>query len=135
MKKLLFITFLAALALSFSPQSVLGATGNTPAPATPSKPIPFLSNPLKANNVEQALYLAVDIAIFLGTILAVLMFIWVGFKFVMAQGNDTKLSEAKKWFMYVAIGTAVLISSKVIVDTIKTTAIETGLVNESLFKK
>lgn len=105
-----------------------------PAPAAPAKPIPLLSNPLRVNSVKDTLYLAVDLAIFIGSILAVLAFIVVGFKFVMAQGNDSKLSEAKQWFLYAVIGTAILIGSKVIVEVIKSTLISAGVVNESLLK-
>lgn len=127
------------ISYSYAQETPPGGTGSTPPPggtgSTPDTKIVPLTNPIKANNVQEILFLAVDLAIFIGTILAVLMFIWIGFQFVMAQGSDTKLSEAKKWFMYAAIGTAVLISSKVIVEVIKNTFVSTGIVNESLFKK
>jgi Sec-independent protein secretion pathway component TatC len=96
---------------------------------------PTLSNPLKANSVTELLFSVVDMAMFIGMIVAVLMFIWIGFKFVMAQGNDKALSEAKSWFLYAVIGTAVLISAKLIVSVVQNTLTSTGLVNESLLKK
>jgi hypothetical protein len=138
-----FLTIFALILFIFSCNFAVAAdiNNNTPASsATPSatptasKPIPFLTNPIKVNNVQSAIYLFVDLAIFVGSILAVLAFIVVGFKFVMAQGNDSKLSEAKQWFLYAVIGTAILIGSKVIVEVIKSTLISTGVVNESLLK-
>ncbi len=96
---------------------------------------PTLSNPLKANSVTELLFSVVDMAMFIGMIVAVLMFIWIGFKFVMAQGNDKALSEAKSWFLYAVIGTAVLISAKLIVSVVQNTLTSSGLVNESLLKK
>lgn len=96
---------------------------------------PSLQNPLKADNIEKFLLSMVDLAIFIGVILAVLMFIYIGFKFVLAQGDPKKLKDAKDWFLYAVIGTAVLISSKVIVEVIKTTFISAGVVNENYFKK
>ena len=91
-----------------------------------------LDNPIQANNIRELLLSVVDLAINIGVVVAVLMFVWVGFKFIWAQGNESELSEAKQWFMYVVIGTALLISSKVIVEVVKTTLISTGIVNQQL---
>lgn len=113
-----------------------GATGNTaPAPTPAAKIVPSLQNPLKVGDVQSLLGTIVDLAIFIGLIMAVLVFIFIGFKFVMAQGNDSALKDAKQWFLYAVIGTAVLISAKVIVDVVKNTFVSAGVVNESLFKK
>lgn len=92
-----------------------------------------LQNPLKVNSIQAIIFLAVDIAIYVGVSFAILAIIFVGFKFVLAQGNDTKLTDAKKWFFYIIIGLAILISSKVIVEIVKNTLVKSGVVNESLF--
>ncbi len=102
---------------------------------TAPQSIPSLQNPLKAKNVTDVLLSIVDLAIFLGVILAVFMFIFIGFKFILAQGNSAKLAEARSWFLYAAIGTAVLISSKVIVEVIKSTFISAGVVDSKLFDR
>lgn len=115
-----------------------GTGGTTVNPAT-SKPapqtIPSLQNPLQVDDVQSLLSTIVDLAIFIGMIMAVLVFIFIGFKFVMAQGSDSALKDAKQWFLYAVIGTAVLISAKVIVDVVKNTFISAGVVNENLFTK
>lgn len=104
--------------------------GSTPGP---SKIVP-LQNPLNnINSVTDLLYKFVDLAIFLGVIFAVFMFFWIGFKFVMARGNSTELEEARKWFFYAVIGTAILISSKVIVEVMKRTLTNAGVVKEGQF--
>jgi len=58
-----------------------------------------------------------------GSIIAVVAFIWTGFLFVTAQGNETKLDTAKRALLYVAIGTALLLGAsmlaKVITNTVK----------------
>lgn len=102
---------------------------------TKSQIIPSLQNPLQTKDVKTLLGTIVDFAIFIGLILAVLVFIFIGFKFVMAQGSDSALKEAKTWFLYAVIGTAVLISAKVIVDVVTNTFISAGIVNENLLKK
>jgi len=140
MKKILFLVVVVGVLLSggrsaFSAvgnTDTRGVTGNNP-PVVKSKPT-FLQNPIESKNVQEILYLAVDLAVFIGTIIAVLMFIWIGFKFVLAQGDPAGLQKAKKWFLYAVIGTAVLISSKVIVEVVKNTLISAGVVNEKQFK-
>jgi len=100
-----------------------GSAGNRPA-------VVKLDNPIKVNSISALLLSLVDLAIFLGSIVAVLMFVYIGFKFVMAQGNESELKEAKAWFMYAVIGTALLVSSKVIVSVVQNTLVNAGLVNE-----
>jgi hypothetical protein len=112
--------------------STVGSNGPTQGP---TEPLPALQNPLKAKNVTDLLFSLVDILIFLGVIVAVFMFVFIGFKFVMAQGNSDALKEARQWFLYAVIGTAILISSKVIVEGIKNTLTSAGVVNENLFNK
>ncbi len=104
---------------------------NTP----PTKTIPKLSNPIYANSFEEILFAVVDIAIFVGVTFAVFIFIFIGFKFVMAQGDPAALKEARKWFLNAVIGTALLIGSKLIVEVIKSTVTGAGLVKPELFNK
>ncbi len=103
-------------------------------PPSKSSTYPALQNPLKAGNVKDVLFSLVDLAIFIGVILAVLTFIWIGFKFVLAGGDPGAVTDARKWFLWAVVGTAILISSKVIVEVIKNTLTSTGVVNEKIFK-
>ncbi len=96
---------------------------------------PTLQNPLKAKDLNSLLLTIVDLAVVIGVIMAVLVFIFIGFKFVMAQGNETKLKQAKEWFLYAVIGTAILISAKLIVSVVQNTLISAGVVDEKLLKK
>lgn len=100
-----------------------------------TKPVPIikLDNPIKAKSIQDLLFSLVDFAIFLGSIVAVFMFMYIGFKFVAAQGNESEIKSAKEWFTYAVIGTAILLSSKVIVEVMKNTLIDTGLVNKEVF--
>jgi len=54
----------------------------------------------------------------IGGILAVLAFIYSGFLFVSAQGNESKLTTAKTALLYTAVGTAVLLGARVISEVI-----------------
>jgi hypothetical protein len=111
-----------------------GTLINAPAPGTQTNQnLPKITNPLNAKSIQEVILLAVDIAIYVGTAFAILAIIFVGFKFVEARGNDTKLKEAKQWFFYIIIGFAILISAKVIVEIVRTTLVKSGVVNESVW--
>ncbi|KKW14186.1 MAG: hypothetical protein UY54_C0022G0005 [Parcubacteria group bacterium GW2011_GWA2_50_10b] len=57
----------------------------------------------------------------IGGVLAVLAFIYSGFLYVTAQGNETKLKTAHTALLYTAIGTAVLLGSWTLANVIKAT--------------
>ena len=144
MKKIIFIILLAILITpSFS--YAQDGTGNKPGPdgtgnkpvetkTTASKTFAKLQNPLKANSIQDVIFLAVDIAMYLGMAFAILSIIFVGFKFVAAQGNEEKLKEAKSWLLWIVIGLAVLISARVMVDIIRNTLVESGVVQKDFLK-
>jgi len=91
-----------------------------------------ICNPLQASNLTTLLTDLVNIAIPIGAVIAVIMYVYVGFKFIFAQGKQEKITEAWKWFAYVSIGTAVLISAKVIVTIMESTLTSAGLVQQGL---
>ena len=57
----------------------------------------------------------------IGGVLAVLAFIYSGFLYVTAQGNETSLKTAHRALLYTSIGTAILLGSWVIAKVIETT--------------
>lgn len=56
-----------------------------------------------------------------GGVLAVLAFIYSGFLYVMAQGNETKLKTANKAFLYTCVGTVLLLGAWVIAEVLQET--------------
>ena len=98
---------------------------------TPS--MPTLQNPLKTNSVEETLLLIADIAMDIGVIIAVIMIIYAGFKFVTALGDPGKLKDAKGLLLSVIIGLAILLGAKAIVGIVKNTLIQANVVDKSAF--
>ncbi len=135
MKKEIKNKILTGLGIFLITFSFNTAFADGPAIAPPSAPKSSvkLDNPIKANNIQDLLFSVVDILIFIGAIVAVFVFIWVGFQLIMAQGNESALKEAKGYFLSAVIGTAILISSKLIVVVIKNTLISSGVVDQSQF--
>lgn len=81
-----------------------------------------LVNPLKANNLEDLLALVVQAAVRLGAIVLILMLIFTGFKFVVAQGKPEEINTAKKMLLWVIIGGLVLLGAEGLSRVIQSTA-------------
>lgn len=132
------VSFTGTFAFAEIPPSTGGPTEIPPSTGGPTTNPPAkmikLESPIKAKSLKDLLLSLVDLAIFIGSIVAVFTFIWVGFKLVMAQGNPGEIEKAKEWFTAAIIGTAILISSKVIVEVVRNTLTSSGLVNEQLLK-
>jgi len=89
-----------------------------------------LQNPLKADSFEGLFQnILTDVIIPVSATIGVIFIIWAGFGFVMAQGNDTKLSEAKKRLKWVLIGVGIVIASEVILDLLLNTIREVSTIN------
>lgn len=88
-----------------------------------NKPLGKIDNPLKSeySNITDLINGLVDITLKLGTIIAVLALVWIGLKFILAQGDPKKIQEAKQMLQWVIIGIALLFSAKIIVEIIKGT--------------
>jgi len=100
-----------------------GGVGNPPTDTS-------LPNPLRSgtDNLFELLGTIInDILLPIGAVLAVLAFIFVGFKYVMAQGKPAELEKAHKALLYTAIGTGVLLGSWMLATVVcKTIAQVTG---------
>lgn len=57
----------------------------------------------------------------IGGIVAVLAFIWSGFMFVTAQGDEKKIGEARTALLYTAVGTAILLGARVLTEVLENT--------------
>ncbi len=90
--------------------------GNPPSNTTPGV---TLINPLKGGaSLESFLGNILDFVIRIGAIVVVLILVYIGYLFVVAQGSDTKLTEAKKALLWTIIGALVLLGAVAIKDGI-----------------
>lgn len=81
-----------------------------------------LINPLQSGaSVESFLQNILDFVIRIGSVVVILMMVFVGFKFVTAQGNDTKITEAKTMLLWTIIGALILLGAKVLASGIQMT--------------
>ena len=85
-----------------------------------------LINPLKVDDLEGLLSLVVKAAVRIGTIVLILMLIWVGVLFVSARGNEEKLRTARAAFFWTIIGGLILLGAEALSEVIKSTATSLG---------
>lgn len=78
-------------------------------------------NPIAVDSIQGFIERLLGIILKLGIPLVALAIIYAGFKFVMAQGNASKLEEAKSTFLYTLIGAALLLGAWVIGSIVKAT--------------
>ena len=103
--------------------------GTNPSPGLPPPGVnpsdgPGIPNPL-AGNVTDIIsfvrFVLTNIVLPIGVVIVVFFVIYSGFLFVTAQGNASKLEDARKTFLWVVVGAAILLGSVVIAEAIKTT--------------
>ncbi len=80
-----------------------------------------LQNPLTVGSIEEFLLLIFQVIVQVGAIVLVFMLVFVGFKFVTAQGVEKKLTEAKSALMWTVIGGLVLLGAQTIAMVIQAT--------------
>ncbi|MHB0978121.1 MAG: TrbC/VirB2 family protein [Minisyncoccota bacterium] len=80
---------------------------------------PFGNNQLTITELFQTIIKNIIIPI--GAVLAILAFIYAGFLYVTAAGNEKTIEKAHKALLYAAVGTAILLGASVIAEVIRAT--------------
>ena len=62
----------------------------------------------------------------IGAIIVILMLVYVGFLFVVAQGNESKISEARNALLWTVIGALILLGAQAISLGIQATVTSLG---------
>jgi hypothetical protein len=73
-----------------------------------------LQNPLQFSTLPDLLNAILDFAITIGGIVIVVMIVFIGFRFVAAQGKEENLREARTMLLWTVIGALILLGAKAI---------------------
>jgi hypothetical protein len=87
-------------------------------------PGPGLTNPLAQagiNSIPDLLNAILRAAVQIGAVVVTLMLVFVGFKFVAAQGAPEKIKEARTMLLWTIIGGLILLGAQVIATVIQST--------------
>jgi hypothetical protein len=121
----LFVTFLSFTLI----MNVLADTGGNAGDSgsnTTQQTTNTLQNPLKVSSLGSLINTGVMIFTYLVVLGAVIAFIIVGLKYIMARGNPTKITEATRWLWNIIIGVAIVIGARVIIQIVINTLTSTG---------
>lgn len=110
-------------------------TGGTVTLNAPNKTF-TLTNPLKVSSVGGLAKTIVEVVSYVAIILAVLVYIYIGFQYVTAAaaGNSNKIGELHGWLLWATVGVAVIIGARVIIDVVLSTLNATGAVNPQVIE-
>jgi len=88
-----------------------------------------LANPLRFKTIADFIAGALQVLVMVALPIIVLFLVIAGFKFISAQGNEGKLSEAKKNFFFVIIGAGLIMGAWILAKLIAGTVsqLTTGL--------
>lgn len=127
---LFVIVVLVSVFLPYSAQALTGTTepkgtgikGTTGASATTQSDTGGLTNPLNnINSLPEFLNKILEAVVQLGTIVLILAIVYVGFLFVVAQGNEEKIKSARGALFWTVIGGLVLLGAQTIGMVISST--------------
>jgi hypothetical protein len=76
---------------------------------------------VKMNTIPQVLLTLVDAVLLLLAPIAVAFFVYAGFLFVTAQGNESKIAKARNVFFWTFLGAMLILGTKVLTAAIQAT--------------
>lgn len=80
---------------------------------------PTIPNPVPWDSFEELVGKVIEWIINIGMVVAPLIIVIAGFNFATAGGDPTKIQKAKTMLIYAAIGMAVILLAKSLVDSLK----------------
>lgn len=120
------LIFLFVLAFNLIPAVIFAADANIK--------VKF-ENPLSnVKSIEALVKVILDVVVKIGAIVVVFMLIFTGFKFVTAQGNEQKISEAKTALVWTVVGALVLLGAQALSEVVCNTAKEFDSDLDCIFK-
>lgn len=144
MKKILFIsTLLVCMASGFTSTTFAAVTDtnqtvtpnsqtdtNTPQGSTGAT----LTNPLKVASLGELVKSGVQVFSYIAVLIAALMFVVVGFKYIMAQGKPDEMKKASQWLLAIVIGVAIVIGANIAITIVINTLSATGVVDPKVIQ-
>lgn len=96
-------------------------TGGTNTGTTLMNPLTGCQNASNQDCLKSLLNGILGFVIEIGTVVIILMIVYIGFKFVTAQGNPGQIEEAKKMLLWTVIGALILLGAQAIALGIQST--------------
>ena len=133
----LVILAIVLMVVFVMPANSIMAQSTSTAASSGSGSTVTLQNPLnqaKYGTVGGLIEGFVEILSYIAVLFAVIVIIYIGFRFVLAQGNKDTMNELKDWLLWTVIGVAIVIGARVIIDVVINTLSATGVVNQTIIQ-
>lgn len=100
-------------------------------PATAPVGVFKLQNPLQVDSIGGLVQSIVEILSYIAILAAIVMFIWVGFQYVInaAKGNASEIAKLHERLLWLIVGVAVVISARFLIQVVINTIEATGTVS------
>lgn len=86
-----------------------------------------LDNPLGFDTLYEFLVAILDVVIAIAFPALILFFVWIGFKFLMAQGDPKELQQARQYFLWAIVGALLVLGARVLAEAIRETVRQLGV--------
>lgn len=83
-----------------------------------------LENPLRFDTLYEFLIELLNVVIAIAFPALVLFFVWIGFKFISAQGNAEELKKVRGLFLWAVVGALLVLGARVLAEAIRATVQE-----------
>lgn len=111
-------------------ESTTGSEGNESTTGSGGNITETINNPLNVSDITDFMAKLLEIFIKVSIPILVIFIVYSGFRFLIARGNEAELEKAKKNFLWVVIGTAIVLGSWVIVTIIRGTVEQISLIHD-----
>ena len=133
------IMVIAVLAVILSvPMSLVNAVGGNvgtaPVGAT-TNDSNKISNPLKGvSSLGDLVKTGLQVFTYIAVLIGVVMLVVVGLRYILARGKPEKMKEASQWLLYIVIGLAIVIGSRIAVSVIINTLESSGAIDPKVIQ-
>lgn len=93
-----------------------------------------LQNPLNSKITSLGALVQNFVVIFsyIAILFAVLVLIYIGFRYVLAQGNPAEMSKLSTWLGWTVVGIAIIIGARLIIQVVINTLSSTGTIDQNV---
>ena len=114
---------------SINAQITVGGSGSPSSVST-------LVNPLdsKVKSIGDLVQSGLQVFTYIAVLIGVFMLVVVGLKYILARGKPEEMKKASQWLLYIVIGVAIVIGSKIAVSIVINTMSASGVINPNVIQ-
>ena len=96
-----------------------------------------LQSPLdpKVTSIGGLVQTFIDVISYILILFAVLMLVYTGLQYILAQGNSERIKELHKKLLWIVVGVAIVIGARVIIEVVINTLSAAHVINSSTFNQ